>query len=315
LALALIVAVVVVARPQAVWELLRATEGRGLVLAVGAAAAALVLRGARLALLLPPATLRPLSAVVIAGAAQAAALFVPARAGELALPWLLSRVARREGAAGVGTLLAARALDLAGLGVWAGVALVAVCGLDQPLALVGAGALLLPALLLPRCVAVADRLAQATLGRGGTRARSWALTVHRLAESISVLAQRPGRLAAAAACSLAMWAAVWAMTWLLLAAMGFVWPLPMVVAGSAVASVANLLPLNLIANLGTLEAGWTAAFRALGIPLAEAAATGVAAHLWALVIAAAFGAVAWAVVLVTPGPPSDPRRAAPPDAP
>ena len=66
--------------------------------------------------------------------------------------------------------------------------------------------------------------------------------------------------------------------------------------GSAVASLANLVPINLVANLGTLEAGWTAAFVALGVPLADAAATGLATHLWALVLHAVFGLLGWVVL-------------------
>ena len=38
---------------------------------------------------------------------QAAALFAPARTGELALPWLLARETRRSFSSNVGTLLAA----------------------------------------------------------------------------------------------------------------------------------------------------------------------------------------------------------------
>jgi len=52
----------------------------------------------------------------------------------------------------------------------------------------------------------------------------------------------------------------------------------------------------LIGNLGTLEAGWTAAFTALGVPLEVAAATGLAAHMWGLIFAAVFGGAAWAVL-------------------
>jgi uncharacterized membrane protein YbhN (UPF0104 family) len=84
--------------------------------------------------------------------------------------------------------------------------------------------------------------------------------------------------------------------WILLVAMGHRWPPSSVVAGSAAAAVANLLPFNLVGNLGTLEAGWTAAFTALGVPLQVAAATGFAAHLWGLVFAAFFGLLAWAIL-------------------
>ena len=69
-----------------------------------------------------------------------------------------------------------------------------------------------------------------------------------------------------------------------------------VVAGSAAASLSNVLPVNVIGNLGTLEAGWTAAFTALGVPVSVAAATGLASHLWALLFAAVYGAVAWLVI-------------------
>jgi uncharacterized membrane protein YbhN (UPF0104 family) len=62
--------------------------------------------------------------------------------------------------------------------------------------------------------------------------------------------------------------------------------------------VANLLPFNVFGNLGTLEAGWTAALTALGVPLQVAAATGVAAHLWGLIFAAFFGLAAWVVLTV-----------------
>ena len=93
-----------------------------------------------------------------------------------------------------------------------------------------------------------------------------------------------------------MWGLQWAVAWILLVAMGHRWPPTTVVAGSAAAAVANLLPFNLVGNLGTLEAGWTAAFTALGVPLQVAAATGVAAHLWGLIFAALFGLSAWAIL-------------------
>jgi hypothetical protein len=67
-----------------------------------------------------------------------------------------------------------------------------------------------------------------------------------------------------------------------------------------VASLANLVPVNLIGNLGTLEAGWTSAFVALGVPPEVAAATGLASHLWALLFAAVYGAAAWAVLAARP---------------
>ena len=301
IAAALLVAVLTVARPEEVWRLLRATDGRFLAAAVAASAASVAMRGLRLSMLLDRGVLGPLRASLVAAAAQAAALFAPARIGELALPWLLSRTAGRDLASGVGTLLAARTLDIATLGMWSAAAVLAVRGLSEPAALVVSLLLLAPPLLLPLTLAVADRLALRLLAPRGLGGRRWARRVRRVRRELKALARRPGRLVGAAAASIAMWGFQWAVTWSLLAGMGYPWPPTTVVAGSVGASVANLLPFNIVGNLGTFEAGWTAVFTALGVPLREAAATGVAAHLWGLLLAALLGAVAWVGLSVGAG--------------
>lgn len=296
LALALVAAVLLVAGPHEVWALLRRSDPAWLAAAAAAAGAALVLRGLRLTLLLPAGRLRPTDATLVAAAAQAAALFIPARAGELALPWLLRRATGWQLSAGVGTLLAARTLDLTSLGLWAGIAIVAIVGPLHPLAVVAAACLVLPPLLLPATLGMVDRFALRCLAPWGRRPRRWARRVRRVRRSVDGLRRQPRRLVGAMAASIAMWASLWALAWFLLAGMGYRWPAAHVVGGSAVASLANLLPVNLIGNLGTLEAGWTSAFVALGVPPHVAAATGLASHLWALLFAAAYGAVGWAVL-------------------
>jgi uncharacterized protein (TIRG00374 family) len=296
LAVALIGVVLAVAGPAQVWQVLSRTDPGWLVVAGLVAGLATVLRGLRLALLLPAGRLGPGRSALVAAAAQAAALFLPLRLGELAFPWLLRRVAAWDAAAGVGTLLVARTLDLVALGAWAGAGVVLLWGLQSRLAITAAIAMLAPPLMLPLLVRAADRLALCLLAPRGVRGRRWVRRVRRLSQAVEEVKQHPRRLAAAALASLAMWGLVWAYTWLLLLAMGFHWPPGKVVAGSAAASLANLIPINLIANLGTLEAGWTAAFHALGFSIEEAAASGLAAHLWALVFAAIYGACAWTVL-------------------
>jgi uncharacterized protein (TIRG00374 family) len=292
----LVALVLYLARPARVWELLSAAEPRLLGTAFIAAGLALTMRGARLVWLLPPGGLGPVRAATVAAAAQAAALFAPARVGELALPWLLVRNVGCDPAAGLGILLVARTLDLAALGCWAGWAVLAVWGVNEPLALAAAAALLLPPLLLPLTLRMVDRAALRCLAPRGRRGRRWARRTHRLSAAVTELRRSPARLAGAAAASLLMWAFLWALAWFLLAAMGYRWRVAEVVAGSAAASLSNLLPVNVIGNVGTLEAGWTAAFTALGVPVDVAAATGLASHLWALLFAALYGAVAWIVI-------------------
>ena len=292
-AASLLVAVLGIAGPIEVWRLLRATDSGLLTAALATSAGFLALRGARLQLLLEHGRLSWGRATLVAAAAQAAALFAPARTGELALPWLLSRSTDRDFSTSVGTLLAARTLDLATLGIWCGLAVLAVRGLGEPLALALSMLLVAPGALLPWTLAAADLLAVRTLAPRGVVGRRWARRLRRVRREIAALLGRPSRLLAAAALSIAMWGLQWAVAWWLLAAMGHRWPPTTVAAGASAAAIANLLPINLVGNLGTLEAGWTAAFNALGVPLATAAATGLAAHLWGLVFAAGFGALAW----------------------
>ena len=296
IAVALLAAVLSIARPEAVWNLLLETDGRLLVVAALTSAAFLAVRGLRLQLLLERGRLGWPRATLVAAAAQGAALFAPARTGELALPWLLKRTAERDFSSAIGTLLAARTLDLATLGLWCGTAVLAVRGLTEPAALAISALLLAPIALLPFTLATADRLALHLLAPRGLAGRRWARRVRRVRRELERLRQRPARLLAAALASVIMWGLQWGVAWVLLDAMGHRWPPATVVAGSTVAAIANLLPFNLIGNLGTLEAGWTAAFTALGVPLEVAAATGLAAHLWGLIFAAVFGGAAWAVL-------------------
>jgi len=299
IAVALLVVVLTIARPEAVWHLLLATEGRLLAVAALTSAAFLAVRGLRLQLLLEHGRLGWPRAILVAAAAQGAALFAPARTGELALPWLLKRNATHDFSSAVGTLLAARTLDLATLGLWCGAAILAVRGLTEPAALAISVLLLAPIALLPFTLAAADRLALRLLAPRGVAGRRWARRVRRVRRELERLRERPARLLAAAVASVIMWGLQWGVAWVLLTAMGHRWPPATVVAGSTAASVANLLPFNLVGNLGTLEAGWTAAFTALGVPLEVAAATGLAAHLWGLIFAAVFGAIAWAALSLT----------------
>lgn len=297
IAAALLTTVLALARPAEVGRLLLATDGHLLLAAAAVSAAFLVARGLRLRLLVGGDELRWRRATVVAAAAQAAALFAPARTGELALPWLLARVTGRGFTSGVSTLLAARTLDLATLGLWCGAAVLAVRGLTEPWALVVSVLLLAPSALLPLTLTAADRLALRLLARRGLRGRRWVRRVRRVRRGVEELLRHPIRLLSVMAVSLIMWGLQWSVAWILLMAMGHRWPPVMVVSGAAAAAAANVLPFNLVGNLGTLEAGWTAAFTALGIPLQIAAATGLAAHLWGLVFAAFFGAIAWVVTL------------------
>ena len=76
------------------------------------------------------------------------------------------------------------------------------------------------------------------------------------------------------------------------------WKKPITIGRHAYGDTAFVAGTQFKTDLGTLEAGWTAAFTALGVPLQEAAASGLAAHLWGLLFAAFFGVLGWAALTV-----------------
>jgi uncharacterized protein (TIRG00374 family) len=296
--------VVLIAGPSSIVKLLRDTSAQWLAWAAGVAGVGVFLRGLRLRLLLPPKTLGMTSSTLIAALAQAAALFIPARLGELALPALLSKRASWPMTSGIGTLLAARTLDLASLGIWVVVA-IAFRGAAEPVLLVGAFLLFLPIFLIQPLFRVVDSLAVRLLAVRGLRGRRWTRRVRRFRTALQLVGKSPLRFTLAAAASIAMWGSVWLYSWFLIRGMAYEWPFLTALPGVCLAAVANVLPISLFANFGTLEAGWTAAFVWLGVRLEDAAASGVAVHLWALLFSALFGAAGWLGLQFLPDRSSD----------
>lgn len=297
MAAGLITVVVLLAGPSSIWQLIRQSSLPLLIAAAGVAFVREAFRGLRLLLLLPPrqSGLTRISAVAVA--AQAAALFVPARVGELALPYFLERHCSWRFSAGLGTLVACRSLDLAALAIWSSIALILVAP-SNPIVWVAVLVLVLPTVLVVPTARLLDRCGARIVAWRGRRWRRIARSIRRIRTSLETAASRRGRFSAAVVASFLGWACVWLYTWLLVRAMGYDWGLDLVLAGSCGAAVANLVPVSLVANVGTLEAGWTATFTGLGIELKDAAASGVAAHFWGLVFSGALGLVAWFLLTI-----------------
>lgn len=293
LALGLITLVFSMAGLGRIEKLLIAMRGRDLIWAALALAVSLGFRGIRLSLLLRPGELHPLRAFPLTAVAQMAAVFIPARLGELALPVLLQRATGRSKSSGIAILLAARAMDTAALGAWALVALILRRNMHAPVFLASGAFLFLPVILLPKILRWTDQLVSQREGDWSPRWQVWAERIHRVHEGLEEALRNPVRLTGAAFACLGSWTFQWVLTWKLLEGMGHSWPAWDIITGAAAASLANLIPLSVVANLGTMDAGWTAAFVSMGIPAATAAATAFATHLWALLLAGLLGALCW----------------------
>ena len=285
-ALALLAGVLAVAGPRRVGVLLAGTDPRGVLLLVLVYGVVTVLRAARLSLL---SRMPPGRSWTVGTAAQATVQVAPARLGELALPALLWKEGGIPLATGAGLTLALRALDMAALGAWVGGAVALTRGLDRPLVLAAAVLLALPLLLLPLLAAGADRLATRLLAPRGQRGRRWTRSLRRMRRTLDGLRARPLRLGAALVLTLLAWGGTWTSAWVILRAMGHSWPFGQVVVGTASATLATLVPVGVLGSFGPMETGWTAGFTALGVPVEVAAASGLAVHLWSLLITVLYG--------------------------
>jgi hypothetical protein len=285
--LALALGLISIARPAEIWVLLAGSRPRAVAAAASLTVLTACVRGARLAIL-SGGRLAPSTATAVSAAAQLAVSVLPWRLGELALIPLL-RVAGLPGAvrglayAGVGRLLDAAALAL--LAAAAAVLLPSF----PPLV---AGALAAPLAIVAASFLVLQR-------RLGTMARRWRLArgwrtralrpVLRTRRELRQVARRRFAVAAAAACSLAVWLSLWGVTVILLEGMGVSWPAGAALAGVIGAAAGVALPINVAGNFGSLEGGWAVALALAGVPPSQSLAAGFATHSWSLLFNVVFG--------------------------
>lgn len=287
---ALAAALLAVAEPGRIADLVRRTSWDAVLLAFGLQAAVMVTRGVRLALL-AGGRLAPARASAVVAVSQVATALLPWRLGELALLPLLRAAGLPGNLRALSLLLAQRALDLAAVLAWSVVAAAALGG--SPVA----AALALAALLAAGWVAV--RVGEGVLRRraagwrraGGWRRRSLRQVLETRRE-LRTAARSPWRLGGAAACSLLAWGGLWALMVTLLRGMGLPWPAGAVLLGVLGAALGSSLPINAVGSFGSMEAGWTAAMAPFALPTAEVVAAGFATHLWSVLFALLLALVA-----------------------
>ncbi len=291
-----------VARPQRVVQLATGAQPSGLAAAFVVTAAVAALRGLRLKVVVGR-SLDSLRALAVHAVTQFSAAVVPMRLGEAAILPLLHRAGVPGLLRGVSVAVTVRLLDLLALLVWATIA-----GVWLGARGVLAGMVLVIAVATVLGVAaLAQKLLAAAAGRYRHASPRWRRVLRQALQvraELKRLAATPGRAAAAMALSLAAWGGVWGVTVLLVQAMGLTWPAASVLWGTLGATLGAALPINAVGNFGTMEAGWTAALTALGIPADQALAAGFATHAWSLVFNAALAAAAVPLSLRPPRAPS-----------
>lgn len=275
----LALALVLLARPARIVALVGTASPTGVAVAFAWGCVVLLARGARLAALLAP-RLPAGRATAVVALAQFAVGVLPLRLGELALPALLELAGVPGLLRGLAYALVVRLADVAALALWA---VVAVLVADRSPLTVAALALLLFTVVL--AAVVLSRRLPWLVGRWRRRSglrRTLLRQVLQVRRELRVLCRSPRRALLVAAGSIVVWGGLWGLTASLLDAMGRTWPPEAVLASVVGAAVASSLPINAVGSFGSLEAGWTAAAVAFGVPAGQALADGFATHLWSL---------------------------------
>lgn len=222
---------------------------------------------------------------------------LPFRTGEVTYLYLM----RRAGQATIGrsalVLLVSRILDLAAVFLFS-LAVVPLVG-DQlavsPLLAAGVCAAILGAavallFLLRPALALVDRgLGRfVAVGKGGAfLARVHGRVTALVAEASMFRGAR--HFFGVFALSAGMWAGLYVTFYGMLNGFGFPISLPATVIGSVGAVLTNVLPVNGVANVGTLEAGWTLGLMMVGFDKDHALAAGIWEHAGVMALSLAMG--------------------------
>lgn len=282
---------------ETAWSRARAASGGWLWSALGVSFAVLLVRGVRFRALTTQAGYVDVTAAI---AAQNFLLRItPLRAGELSLPWLLSRRVGESAARTLVALLLVRLADVCVLALVALAAGLAWFGAGQGSALVllaGVGALL--GVLLWRFRPTLRLFLRMSLAAAGRLRLDRAPVVQRVAGKLeAALADGEGldrrRWLVVAGGTGAIAALQFLLFGCLLAAFGSTPDARQLLVGASLAQITGALPLTTVGSFGTHEAGWIAGFVWVGLPLEEAALTAVATQVITLGFAALFALPAW----------------------
>ena len=295
------------ADPAALWETLRGGDPGSLAAATGFFVASCVCRWLRLPVLLEGAPHHPPTLFAVSVGHQFFNQLLPARTGELTFPLLLKRAQGTPLATGLLYLAVLRLVELATLcPLYSVAALLWLHEVGAPLplgavaGLAAVGVALLVGLpwLLPRSIGAGLSALGWLIARSpeGLRGRLQKVHASLRAAHEAVDALPPRAILKLTALAALMWLSLFAMYHCATIAFAPEVSFAQCAVGSAGGILSNLLPINGIGSLGTMEAGWVAGFRATGVRLDAAMASGLAVHAIAIATAGlltGLGALLW----------------------
>jgi uncharacterized protein (TIRG00374 family) len=237
-------------------------------------------------------------------------MVLPSKLGELSYPYLLNKSSRMSMTEGMASLIASRVYDFFTFVI---IFLFASMGFQSFFKINLFFIVLLSALLIGLILLLFFHMGDLlkyfskALGRiscwigfKNSPSLQWIQRkIHEIAEDFYAIKARKTYFPVTVA-SLVSWIMIFWMFYAFLRGFGIEVSFLKVIFGSAIAVVANVLPISGIGNWGTLEVGWAAGFLIVGLTKERAIATGFGVHILVFVICAVLGIFCW-VTLKSPG--------------
>jgi len=93
--------------------------------------------------------------------------------------------------------------------------------------------------------------------------------------------------------SILIWLVLFLLFWRVLQLVGFYISFSEVILGSSLATLTQLLPINTLGNIGTLEAGWVLGFTMLGFDSYKTLTAGIVMHVIVILSAGVYAIFSW----------------------
>jgi uncharacterized protein (TIRG00374 family) len=230
-------------------------------------------------------------------------MILPSKLGELSYPYLLNKISGMSITEGMASLIASRVYDFIiflMIFLFASIEFQSFFKIDLFFIILISAFLIGLTLLLFFYMSCLLRLFSNFMGRishwTGTSDRKsfqWIQKkIHEIAEDFSAINARKTFFPVTVV-SLVSWITIFWMFYAFIRGFGIEIPILKVIFGSAIAVIANVLPISGIGNWGTLEAGWAAGFLMVGLSKEKAIATGFGVHIVGFVICAVLGIFCW----------------------
>lgn len=230
-------------------------------------------------------------------------MILPSKLGELSYPYLLTKISTINITEGLASLIASRVFDLLTILMIFLFALIGFQGIFKIqiffiilFVLLLVGLIILLFFYMPYILISFWNIFRKLSERMGIKNQNYIQWVQKklygMAENFYALRARRIFIPVIVT-SISMWEIIFFVFYLFLKGIGIEISFLKVIFGSTIGLISSSLPISVIGNWGTLEAGWAAGFLLLGFPKDKAIATGFSIHIIIVLLLILAGIISW----------------------